>query len=52
MIETHSKSSTVAADNRRTEGSMNIKQTDKQHTTPMSNDDTEQKIIKQRYARL
>ena len=46
MIETHSKSGTVAANNRRTEDSMNIEQTDKHHTTPMSNDDTEQKIIK------
>ena len=46
MIKTYSKSSTVAADDRRTEDSMNIKQTDKQHTTSMSNDDTEQKIIK------
>ena len=46
MIEICSKSSTVAADNKRTEGSMNIKQTGKQYTTPLSNNDTEQKIIK------
>ena len=46
MIKICSKSGTVAANNRRTEGLMNIKQTDKQHITPMSNDDTEQKIIK------
>ena len=45
MIKTHSESGTVAVNNRRTEGSMNIKQTDKHYTTPMSNDDTEQKII-------
>ena len=52
MIKTHSKSSTVTADNRRTEGSINIKQTDKQHTISISNNDTEQKIIKQYYACL
>ena len=46
MIKTHSESGTVAADNRRTEGSMNIEQTDKHYTTPMSNNDTEQKTIK------
>ena len=46
MVETCSESSTVAADNRRTEGSMNIKQTDEQYTTSMSNNDTEQKTIK------
>ena len=46
MIKTHSESGTVAADDRRTEGSMNIKQTDEHYTTPMSNNDTEQKIIK------
>ena len=46
MIKTYSKSNTVAADDRRTEGSMNIKQTDKQYTISMSNDDTEQKTIK------
>ena len=46
MIKTHSESGTVAADNRRTEGLMDIKQTDKQYITSMSNDDTEQKIIK------
>ena len=45
MIETCSKSDTVAADDRRTEGLMNIKQTDEQRITSMSNDDTEQKII-------
>ena len=45
MIEIYSESGTVAANNRRTEGLMNIKQTDKQHTTPMNNNDTEQKII-------
>ena len=46
MIETHSGSDTVAADDRRTEGSINIEQTDKQHIISMSNDDTEQKTIK------
>ena len=46
MIKTCSESGTVAADNRRTEGSMNIEQTGKHCTTSMSNDDTEQKIIK------
>ena len=46
MIETCSESDTVTVDDRRTEGSIDIKQTGKQHTTPMSNDDTEQKIIK------
>ena len=45
MVETHSKSGTVAVNNRRTEDSMNIKQTDEHCITPMSNDDTEQKII-------
>ena len=45
MIEKYSESGTVAADNRRTEDSMNIKQTDEQHTTSISNDDTEQKTI-------
>ena len=45
MVETHSESGTVAADDRRTEGSMNIKQTGEQCTIPMSNDDTEQKTI-------
>ena len=45
MIKTCSKSGTVAADDRRIEGSMNIKQTGEQHITSMSNDDTEQKII-------
>ena len=52
MVKTHSKSGTVAADNRRTEGSMDIEQTGEHCTTPMSNDDTEQKIIKQCYACL
>ena len=46
MVKTRSGSGTVAADNRRTEGSMNIEQTGEHCTTPMSNDDTEQKIIK------
>ena len=46
MIKTCSESGTVTANNRRTEGSMNIKQIDKQHTISMNNDDTEQKIIK------
>ena len=46
MIETRSGSSTVAADDRRTEGSINIEQTGEHYITSMSNDDTEQKIIK------
>ena len=46
IIKTCSKSGTVAADNRRTEDSMNIEQTDKQCIISMSNNDTEQKIIK------
>ena len=46
MIKTHSESGTIAANNRRTEGSIDIKQTDKHHIISMSNDDTEQKIIK------
>ena len=46
MVKTYSESGTVAVNDRRTEGSMNIKQTDEQHTISMSNDDTEQKIIK------
>ena len=46
MIKTYSRSGTVAADNRRTEDLMNIKQTDEHHIISMSNDDTEQKIIK------
>ena len=46
MVKTCSGSDTVAADDRRTEGSMNIKQTGEHCTTSMSNDDTEQKIIK------
>ena len=46
MIKTCSKSDTVTVNNRRTEGLMNIKQTDKQHIISMSNNDTEQKIIK------
>ena len=46
MIKTCSESGTVAINDRRTEGSMDIKQTDKHYTTSMSNDDTEQKIIK------
>ena len=46
MVKTCSESDTVAADDRRTEGSMNIKQTDKHHIISMSNNDTEQKIIK------
>ena len=46
MIKTCSGSGTVTIDDRRIEDSMNIKQTDKHHTTPMNNNDTEQKIIK------
>ena len=46
MVKTCSKSSTVAVDDRRTEGLINIKQTGEHHTTSMSNNDTEQKIIK------
>ena len=46
MVKIHSESSTVAANNRRTESSMNIEQTDKHYIISMSNDDTEQKIIK------
>ena len=46
IIKTCSKNDIVAADNRRTEGLMNIKQTDKHYTISMSNDDTEQKTIK------
>ena len=46
MIKTHSRSGTVAADDRRTEGLIDIKQTGEQCITSMSNDDTEQKIIK------
>ena len=45
MVETHSESGTVAADDRRTEDSMNIEQTDEHYTISMSNDDIEQKII-------
>ena len=52
MVETRSGSGTVAADDRRTEGSMDIEQTGEHRTTPMSNDDTEQETIEQRYARL
>ena len=46
IVKTHSGSGTVAVDDRRTEGSMDIEQTDKHYTTPMSNNDTEQKTIK------
>ena len=46
MIKICSESGTVAADNRRTEGSMNIEQIGKHYTISMSNDDIEQKIIK------
>ena len=46
MIKTCSESGTVTADNRRTEGLMNIEQTDEHYTISMSNNDTEQKIIK------
>ena len=46
MIKTCSGSGTVAVNNRRTEGSMNIKQIDKQYIISMSNNDTEQKTIK------
>ena len=46
MIKIHSRSDTVAADDRRIEDSINIKQTDKHYIISMSNDDTEQKIIK------
>ena len=52
MIKTHSESGTVATNNRRTEGSMDIKQTDKHCITSMSNNDIEQEIIKQCYACL
>ena len=52
MVKTCSESGTVTADNRRTEGSMDIEQTDKHHITPMSNNDTEQKTIEQHYAHL
>ena len=45
MVEICSESDTVAVDDRRTEGSMNIEQTGEHCTTSMSNDDTEQKII-------
>ena len=41
MIKTHSESGTVTVNDRRTEDLINIKQTDEQHTTSMSNDDTE-----------
>ena len=46
MVKTHSESGTVAVNNRRTEGLMNIEQTGEHYTTSMSNDDTEQKTIK------
>ena len=46
MIKTCSKSDTVAADDRRTEGSMDIKQIGKHYIISMSNNNTEQKIIK------
>ena len=46
MIKICSKSNTAAADNRRTEGLINIEQTSEHYTTSMNNDDTEQKIIK------
>ena len=46
MVKTCSESDTVAADNRRTEGSINIEQTGEHYITSMSNNDTEQKIIK------
>ena len=46
MIKTCSESGTIAADDKRTEGSMDIKQIDEHHTTSISNNDTEQKIIK------
>ena len=46
MIKICSESGTVTADDRRTEGSMNIEQTGEHCTTPMSNNDTEQEIIK------
>ena len=46
IVKTRSESGTVAADNRKTEDSMDIKQTGEHHTISMSNDDTEQKIIK------
>ena len=52
MVETRSGSGTVAVDDRRTEGSMNIKQTGEHHTISMSNNDTEQEIIEQCYACL
>ena len=46
MIKTYSKSGTVTVNDRRTEGLIDIKQTDEQHTISMNNNDTEQKIIK------
>ena len=46
MIEICSESGTVTANNRRTEGLMNIEQIDEHHINPISNDDTEQKTIK------
>ena len=46
MVKICSESGTVAANDRRTEGLMNIEQTDKHCITSISNDDTEQKIIK------
>ena len=46
IVKTCSESGTVAANDRRTEDSMNIKQTDEHYITSMSNDDTEQKTIK------
>ena len=40
MIKTCSESDIIAVNNRRIEDLMNIKQTDKQCTTSMSNDNT------------
>ena len=46
MVEIRSESGTVAADDRRTEDSMDIEQTGEHYTISMSNDDTEQETIK------
>ena len=46
MIKICSESDTVTADDRRTEDSIDIKQTDEHCIISMNNDDTEQKIIK------
>ena len=49
IVKTCSESGTVAADDRRTEDSMDIEQTGEHHTISMSNDNTEQETIKQCY---